>query len=43
VFTFPKGERVGAVSHLRNTECLYVVSPDAVAIARVHAAFPTPG
>ena len=39
----PTGERVGAVSHLRNTEYLYVVSPDTVAMARVHAAFPTPG
>ncbi|MDP2315263.1 MAG: DNA adenine methylase [Pseudomonadota bacterium] len=33
----PRGERVGAVSHVRNTELLYVVSPDPAAIARVRA------
>ncbi|MDP2304675.1 MAG: DNA adenine methylase [Pseudomonadota bacterium] len=31
----PQGQRVGAVSHLRNTELLYVVSADAAAVGRV--------
>ena len=29
----PKGERVGAVSHVRNTELLFLAGPDACAIA----------
>jgi adenine-specific DNA-methyltransferase len=34
----PRGERTGKVSHVRNTEVLYVVSPDADAVARARAA-----
>lgn len=34
----PQGERVGEVSHLRNTEFVYVASPDRAAIERVAAA-----
>lgn len=33
----PAGERVGVVSHVRNTEFVYVASPDEDAIARVRA------
>ncbi|MSP54106.1 MAG: DNA methyltransferase [Myxococcales bacterium] len=33
----PKGEKVGVVSHLRNTEYVYVASPDAEVIGRVRA------
>lgn len=33
----PKGERVGEVSHLRNTEYVYVASPDPEVIRRVRA------
>lgn len=35
----PSGERVGEVSHLRNTEFLYVSTPCAEAAERVRAAF----
>ncbi len=31
----PRGERVGEVSHLRNTELIYVVSEDAAVVGRV--------
>jgi adenine-specific DNA-methyltransferase len=30
----PRGERVGHVSHVRNTELIFVAGPDARAIAR---------
>jgi len=33
----PRGERVGVVSHLRNTELLFVVTPSAAAAKRVRA------
>jgi len=35
----PKGKKVGEVSHLRNTEYIYVVSPDIRDVERVMSAF----
>jgi adenine-specific DNA-methyltransferase len=34
----PRGERVGRVSHLRNTEVLFVVGPDEAAVDAAVAA-----
>lgn len=36
----PKGEKVGAVSHLENKEYLYVVSDDTKALQRVRSLYP---